>query len=196
MRCRRSRAMRRNGIRPPARSRCPIELDQLETSAAAEPVPIAATPCRCRPATCEDSSEAASPADASEADHHAGDSTEGGGSITEVNGQGGEEEVIESVGGSDAMEEVPERAPTAAPAIQDSRSHQAPPGHAGAGGQGGTRHQGRGAHHLSLARRPLFGADAEHRARRRDQPQDHQPRKIAASSRRSRRNSKSRKAWA
>ena len=62
----------------------------------------------------------------------------------------------------------------AASAIQDSRGHQAPAGDAGAGGQGGARHQGRGAHHLSFARRPLFGADAEHRARRRHQPQDHQ----------------------
>ena len=60
------------------------------------------------------------------------------------------------------------------PLIQDPGSDQAPADHAGAGGQGRARHQGRGADHLSLARRPLFGADAEHRARRRHQPQDHQ----------------------
>ena len=59
------------------------------------------------------------------------------------------------------------------PPVQDSRSDQAPPGHAGAGGQGRARHQGRGADDLSLARRPLFGADAQHRARRRHFAQDH-----------------------
>ncbi len=60
------------------------------------------------------------------------------------------------------------------PPVQDPGGDQAPPGHAGAGGQGGARHQGRGADDLSVARRPLFGADAEYRARRRHQPQDHQ----------------------
>ena len=62
----------------------------------------------------------------------------------------------------------------AAPAVQDPGSHQAPPDHAGAGGQGRARQQGRGADDLPVARRPLFGADAEHGARRRHQPQDHQ----------------------
>ena len=67
-------------------------------------------------------------------------------------------------------------APRAAPAppVQDPGSHQAPPGAAGAGGQGGARQQGRGADHLSVARRPLFRADAQHRARRRHFAQDHQ----------------------
>ena len=60
------------------------------------------------------------------------------------------------------------------PPVQDPRGDQAPPGHAGAGGQGGTRHQGRGADDLPVARRPLFGADAQYRPRRRHQPQDHQ----------------------
>ena len=63
------------------------------------------------------------------------------------------------------------------PAVQNPGSDQAAPGHAGAGGQGGARHQGRGAHHLSVARRPLFGVDAQYRARRRHQPQDHQRRR-------------------
>ena len=62
------------------------------------------------------------------------------------------------------------------PPVQNSGSHQAPADHAGAGGEGRARHQGRGADDLSVARRPLFGADAEHRARRRHQPQDHQRR--------------------
>ena len=54
-----------------------------------------------------------------------------------------------------------------APAVQDPGGDQAPADHAGAGRQGGARHQGRGADHLPVARRPLFGADAEHRAGRR-----------------------------
>ncbi len=60
------------------------------------------------------------------------------------------------------------------PPVQDPRGDQAPAGHAGAGGQGRARHQRRGADDLSVARRPLFGADAQYRARRRHQPQDHQ----------------------
>ena len=67
------------------------------------------------------------------------------------------------------------RAPRAArAAVQDPGSHQAPPDPAGPGRQGRARQQGRGADHLSVARRPLFGADAEHRPRRRHLPQDHQ----------------------
>ena len=57
--------------------------------------------------------------------------------------------------------------------VQDPGGDQAPAGSAGAGRQGGARQQGRGAHHLPLARRPLFGADAEHGARRRHLAQDH-----------------------
>ena len=57
--------------------------------------------------------------------------------------------------------------------VQDPGSHQAPPGAAGPGRQGRARQQGRGADHLSVAGRPLFGADAQYRARRRHQPQDH-----------------------
>ena len=69
------------------------------------------------------------------------------------------------------------------PPVQDPGGHQAPAGHAGAGGQGRARHQGRGAHDLSLARRPLLRADAQHRARRRHQPQDHQRRRPQEASR-------------
>ncbi len=67
-------------------------------------------------------------------------------------------------------------APRAAPAppVQDPGSHQAPPGSARAGGQGGARQQGRGLDDLSVAGRPLFRPDAEHRARRRHFAQDHQ----------------------
>jgi ribonuclease E len=61
--------------------------------------------------------------------------------------------------------------------LQDPGGHQGPPDHAGAGRQGRTRQQGRGADHLSQPRGPLLRADAQHRARRRDQPQDHQRRR-------------------
>ena len=61
----------------------------------------------------------------------------------------------------------------AAPPVQDPGSHQAPPGDAGPGRQGRARQQGRGADDLSVAGRPLRGADAQYRARRRHQPQDH-----------------------
>ncbi len=82
-----------------------------------------------------------------------------------------EEEVIESVGAEDAMEEVPDRVQRKPrKQYQHSGSHQAPPDPAGAGRQGRARQQGRGAHHLSLARRPLLGSDAEHGSRRRHFP--------------------------
>jgi ribonuclease E len=93
----------------------PIELAQLESSAAAEPVPGSsdASPAdagvpgeETAPAASAESSETGiSPAEAPAA---AADNN-----ITEVNGHGAEaeEEVIESVGGADAMEEVPERMP-------------------------------------------------------------------------------------
>ena len=67
-----------------------------------------------------------------------------------------------------------------APPVQDPGSHQAPADPAGAGRQGRARQQGRGAHHLSVAGRPLFGADAEHGARRRHFAQDHQRRRTAS----------------
>ena len=52
-------------------------------------------------------------------------------------------------------------------ALQDPGSDQGPPDPAGPGRQGGARQQGRGADHLSFARRPLLRADAEHRPGRR-----------------------------
>ena len=45
-------------------------------------------------------------------------------------------------------------------ALQDPGSDQAPADHAGPGHQGRARQQGRGADHLSVARRPLLRADA------------------------------------
>ncbi len=78
----------------------PMELDLIASSAAAEPVPGSA----------EERAEAAESAAADESaaaappEHGAGEDN-----VTEINGAGGEEEAVESVGGADAMEEVPER---------------------------------------------------------------------------------------
>src|ERR1700730_10124590 len=89
----------------------PIELAQLETSSAAESVPGD----NHHPhADITDVKEATQLATA--AQHHERESDESpsigrAADITEVNGGEGEEEVVESVGGADAMEEVPERMP-------------------------------------------------------------------------------------
>ena len=53
------------------------------------------------------------------------------------------------------------------PPVQDPGSHQAPADPAGAGRQGRARQQGRGAHHLPVAGRPLLRADAQRRPWRR-----------------------------
>ena len=60
------------------------------------------------------------------------------------------------------------KASTSGTRIQDA--DQGRPGTAGAGREGRARQQGRGAHHLRLAGRPLPGADAQQPARRRRQP--------------------------
>ena len=83
----------------------------------------------------------------------------------------------ETVGGERSGQR--RRSPRTPPALalpaqlQDPGGHPPPADPAGAGGQGGARHQGRGADHLSLARRPLRRADAELAARRRHLAQDH-----------------------
>ena len=119
---------------------------------------------------------------------HAGAEGDNGGENGENGENGGDEEaeIVESVGGADAHGRSARPRAALPPPVQDPGSDQAPPGHAGAGGQGGTRHQGRGADDLPVARRPLFGADAQYRARRRHQPQDHQLAKIAPASRKPR----------
>ncbi|HZN31080.1 MAG TPA: Rne/Rng family ribonuclease [Xanthobacteraceae bacterium] len=91
----------------------PIELAQLESSAAAEPVPGSIDTV---PADAGVGSDATAPAASAESGETAASSAEApaaGNNITEVNGHGAEteEEAIESVGGADAMEEVPERMP-------------------------------------------------------------------------------------
>ena len=93
-----------------------IELAQLESTSASEPLPTVDEP----QAAASEPAEAAETAVASErSDSEAGEAAavtaEAGANITEVNGHGaeGEDEVVESVGGADALEEVPERTPRA-----------------------------------------------------------------------------------
>ena len=87
----------------------PIELAALETSSASEPVPTVGEEFN------SDETHGAETADTSAPEKNDGDShdIDVGHNITEVNGHGaeGEEEIVESVGGADAMEEVPERMP-------------------------------------------------------------------------------------
>ena len=91
-----------------------IELAQLESTTASEPLPTVDEP----QAAASEPTETADIAVASErTDSEAGEAAavtaEAGANITEVNGHGaeGEDEVVESVGGADALEEVPERMP-------------------------------------------------------------------------------------
>ena len=93
----------------PIAAEAPIELAALESSSASEPVP-----------TVGEEFRAEEPSGAETVDVTAAEKNEGeahdvevGHNITEVNGHGaeGEEEIVESVGGADAMEEVPERMP-------------------------------------------------------------------------------------
>jgi ribonuclease E len=81
-----------------------MNLAELEASAAAEPVPQHIDEPVGEPAA-QDSSGYTEAGRTNEPESLSGN-------ITEVNGNGaGEEETVESVGGADAMEEVPERAP-------------------------------------------------------------------------------------
>ena len=87
----------------------------------------------------------------------------------------------EAAGEAQALQAAAPVAALGAPqALQDPGSDQAPPDHPGAGGQGRTRQQGRRADDLSVAGRPLLRADAQHAARRRHLPQDHQCRRPQA----------------
>src|SRR5262249_2496162 len=98
---------------PAAAAETSIELAQLESPSASEPVPTVDEP----QAPASDAAETADVAAAPErSDSEAGEAAvaaEAGVNITEVNGHGaeGEDEVVESVGGADALGEVPERMP-------------------------------------------------------------------------------------
>src|SRR5215813_11942919 len=98
-----------------AESEPPIELAQLETTSASEPVPTSDEP-QGAESHATDAAETTDIAAASQhSDGEVGEAAaaEAGTNITEVNSHGaeGEDEVVESVGGADAMEEVPERMP-------------------------------------------------------------------------------------
>ncbi len=84
----------------------PIELEQLESTSASEPVPTGEEP---HAAESSETNDFAAASVASEAE--IGEAAEAAANITEVNGHAAEEEVVESVGGADALEEVPERMP-------------------------------------------------------------------------------------
>src|SRR6266403_3314931 len=86
----------------------PIQLAQLESNSASEPVPTDGQP-HPEESHANETGELAAAALTSE--NEAGEPAAAGANITEVNGHGteGEEEVVESVGGADALEEVPER---------------------------------------------------------------------------------------
>src|SRR5215470_3684572 len=94
-----------------------IELAQLESTSASEPLPTVDEPQAAASAAAESADIAVASERGDSAAGEAGEATavaaEAGANITEVNGHGaeGEDEVVESVGGADALEEVPERMP-------------------------------------------------------------------------------------
>src|SRR6516165_9289362 len=94
-----------------------IELAQLESTSASEPLPSVDEPQAAASAAAETADIAVASERGDSAAGEAGEATavaaEAGANITEVNGHGaeGEDEVVESVGGADALEEVPERMP-------------------------------------------------------------------------------------
>jgi len=91
-----------------AAAEAPIELAQLESNSGSEPLPTEGEP---HPAESHlnEPDELATPPLTSE--NGTGETAAAASNITEVNGTGPEEEVVESVGGADALEEVPERMP-------------------------------------------------------------------------------------
>jgi ribonuclease E len=84
----------------------PIELAQLESTSASEPVPTGEALDAAESTETGDFAAASGPSEA-----ETSEAAEAPANITEVNGHGVEEEVVESVGGADALEEVPERMP-------------------------------------------------------------------------------------
>jgi len=115
----------------PAGSDIPMNLAQLETSSAAEPIPHESaedlrgqnriapdliapdlvTPDLVTPGLAAAGHDVAAPAQHTDVEATEISPSASAANITEVNGPEGEEEMVESVGGADAMEEVPERMP-------------------------------------------------------------------------------------
>ncbi len=95
----------------PVGGEIPIELTQLEASSAGEPIPNENAEEPRSVEHVEAGHDITAPAERADADPNEIHPVASAANITEVNGIEGEEEVVESVGGADAMEEVPERMP-------------------------------------------------------------------------------------
>jgi ribonuclease E len=91
---------------PSATSEIPMELSSLQSMSAAETIPTDGND-GLNPAA----NETAAPAEHAESDTGETRANPSLANVTEVNGSDADEETIESVGGADAMEEVPERMP-------------------------------------------------------------------------------------
>ena len=96
-----------------AAAETPIDLDRLQTSSADDAIPAQSgeTMAASEQPPMEGHGESGAHADAANGSSGNGDDHGDGANITEISGPGtsGDDEVIESVGGADAMEEVPER---------------------------------------------------------------------------------------
>jgi ribonuclease E len=95
----------------PAAARAPIDLAQLEASSAAEAIPSESAEETRDVSHIEAGDDITAPATKTDGDSSEIHPVAAAANITEVNGVEGDEEVVESVGGADAMEEVPERMP-------------------------------------------------------------------------------------
>jgi ribonuclease E len=95
----------------PAAREIPIELAQLKSSSAAEPIPGEGTEGNRGVDHVEEGHDVTVAARQADGDTSETHPIAPAANITEVNGTEGDEEVVESVGGADAMEEVPERMP-------------------------------------------------------------------------------------
>src|ERR1700730_8505700 len=91
---------------PSATSEIPMELSSLQSMSAAETIPTDGND-GLNPAA----NEIAAPAEHADSDTGETRANPSLANVTEVNGSDADEETIESVGGADAMEEVPERMP-------------------------------------------------------------------------------------
>ncbi|HEY4860820.1 MAG TPA: ribonuclease E/G [Xanthobacteraceae bacterium] len=91
---------------PSATSEIPMELSSLQLMSAAETIPT-----DCNDGLTPAANEIAAPAEHADSDTGETRANPSLANVTEVNGSDADEETIESVGGADAMEEVPERMP-------------------------------------------------------------------------------------
>src|SRR6202048_4061386 len=91
---------------PSATSEIPMELSSLQLMSAAETIPT-----DCNDGLTPAANEIAPPAEHADTNTEETRANPSLANVTEVNGSDADEETIESVGGADAMEEVPERMP-------------------------------------------------------------------------------------